>query len=86
MCTFTTTTGQRKGAFEEPPPAPEHFPLPYMEDFQSYAPGGQPRYAVDQGGAFELFQESSESPFRLRQLISPATRPIDWRLRATPEP
>lgn len=86
VCTFTTTTGQRKGAFEEPPPAPEHFPLPYMEDFQSYAPGGQPRYAVDQGGAFELFQESSESPFRLRQLISPATRPIDWRLRATPEP
>jgi len=53
--TLTSTTGQTKGTFGTPP-ASKPFPLPYKEDFSSYAPRQTPRYFSDQKGTFETYQ------------------------------
>jgi galactosylceramidase len=51
--TFTSTSGQQKGAHGTPPPR-KPFPLPFAEDFESYRPGDTPRYFSDQKGTFEV--------------------------------
>ena len=51
--TFTSTTGQHKGAHPAPPPR-KPFPLPFAEDFEKYRPGDTPRYFSDQKGTFEV--------------------------------
>jgi len=51
--TFTSTTGQQKGSHGAPPPR-KPFPLPFVEDFESYRPGDTPRYFSDQKGTFEV--------------------------------
>lgn len=65
---LTTTTGQSKGAAVPPPPGP--FPLPYKENFESYAPGATPKYFSDQAGTFEVATRSDGQGQSLRQ-ISP---------------
>lgn len=52
LYTFTTTTGQQKGAYPASPAA-KPFPLPYREDFDSYSSGVTPKYLSDQKGSFE---------------------------------
>jgi len=66
--TLTTTTGQMKGNTTPPPPAP--FPLPYKDDFESYAPGSTPKYFSDQAGTFEVFTRTDGQGQDLRQ-VSP---------------
>jgi galactosylceramidase len=53
--TLTSTTGQTKGTFGNPPES-KPFPFPYKENFSSYAPGQTPRYFSDQKGTFETYQ------------------------------
>ena len=53
--TLTSTTGQVKGSFGDIPVS-KPFPLPYLEDFESYSNGVTPRYFSDQKGTFETFQ------------------------------
>jgi hypothetical protein len=68
--TFTTTTGQMKGAAAPPPAAA--FPLPFKDNFESYAPGSTPRYFCDQAGTFEVCTRTDGQGQSLRQ-VSPQT-------------
>ena len=65
---LTTTTGQMKGNATPPSPAP--FPLPFKDDFESYAPGKTPKYFSDQAGTFEVFTRTDGQGQDLRQ-VSP---------------
>ena len=58
LYSVTTTTGQGSGSAVPPPPA--GYPLPYKDNFDSYALNGTARYLADQDGAFEI------QPCRLR--------------------
>lgn len=78
---LTTTTGQRKGAAEIPLPA--EFPIPYGDDFESYAAGKTPRYLSDQSGTFEVAARADGGKC-LRQTV--ARHGIDWNGYPTPEP
>lgn len=51
--TFTTTTGQQKGTYGDPPER-KPFPLPYVEDFENCKAADTPRYFSDQKGTFEV--------------------------------
>lgn len=86
ICTLTTTTGQTKGQPSHEIPSEISFPLPYVEDFESYSVGKQPKYTVDQSGAFEIANGGKNDGKCLRQLITRATKPVDWERRATPSP
>lgn len=50
--TLTSTTGQTKGSFGNPPER-KAFPFPFTENFDSYSYGQTPRYFSDQKGTFE---------------------------------
>jgi hypothetical protein len=53
IVTVTTVAGGRKGSPASiPPPAP--FPLPFEDDFASYAEDAAPRFFSDQQGAFAV--------------------------------
>jgi galactosylceramidase len=71
--TLTTTTGQRKGTAASPPPG--LFPLPYLEDFESYKPNATARYLSDQGGAFEVVEADGGGQCLRQQVHRPG---IDW--------
>src|SRR5207244_12805426 len=64
--TLTTTTGQTKGNATPPPAAP--FPLPFKDNFESYAPGSTPKYFCDQAGTFEVFTRADDQ--------GPCLRPV----------
>lgn len=81
---LTTTTGQRKGIPANPIPSGTCFSLPYTDDFSGCQPGKQPRYMLDQGGAFEVENRSGRSA--LCQKITEDIKPYDWVYRSTPEP
>ena len=62
--TLSTTTVQKKGAHPPPPPAAA-FPLPYLDDFESYAAGAIAKYTTDMKGSFEAancFDDVSVTP------------------------
>lgn len=81
--TLTTTTGQRKG--RTTPPASASFPLPYSQNFESYATGKLPRYFSDLQGAFETAScAGGRSGICLRQQITQA--PIPWNSGSTVAP
>lgn len=82
---LTTTTGQRKGQPANSIPDSTAFPLPYSDDFDADPTGGQPAYASDQGGAFEIAPASQGTGNVLEQKITDATKPVDW-IRPTPDP
>jgi galactosylceramidase len=72
---LTTTTGQKKGRPAHEIPPARTFPLPYSEDFESYAPGVTPRYLSDQRGTFEVFDEPGHGKC-LKQIVP--HRGISW--------
>ena len=53
--TLSSTTGQRKGSQGTAPPR-KRFPFPFEDNFDSYRPGGAPRYFSDQKGTFEVYR------------------------------
>ena len=67
--TLSTTTGQKKGAHPAPPPAAA-FPLPYKDDFESYAAGAIAKYTADMKGSFETAKRKDGKGMCLKQ-ISP---------------
>jgi len=76
---ISSTRGQRKGGFDGVP-APRGFPLPYAENFASYASprrhGHLPRYTADIAGAFELVPRPDAPGHCLRQMVPVPT--ISW--------
>jgi galactosylceramidase len=84
--TFTTTTGQQKGAATSSNPASESFSLAaeYSDNFDSYSVGKMPKYTSDQGGAFEIIGDGSGKA--LVQVINTDNKPLDWKYRTTPDP
>jgi galactosylceramidase len=80
---LSTTTGQRKGGFDNIPAA-KPYPFPYYETFDSYAApkahGGLPRYTADIAGVFELTDRPDGKGRCLRQVIPVPTNSWapDW--------
>jgi hypothetical protein len=65
--TLTTTSGQSKGGAAPPPATP--FPLPFQDNFESYAVGVTPKYFSDQAGTFETFTRTDGQGQDLRQVL-----------------
>ena len=65
--TFTSTTGQQKGAHGTPPEG-KPFPLPFAENFEDYQICGTPRFFSDQKGTFEIARRP-EGGFCLAQVV-----------------
>lgn len=86
ICTLTTTTGQAKGVPKHGIPEQTSFTLPYCDNFETYEVGKQPRYTVDQSGAFEICQGGKNGGKCLKQVLTLPYKPIDWERRATPNP
>ena len=83
---LTTTEGQQKGTGATPLVTTTTFPLPYTDDFSSYQVGTQPRYTIDQAGAFEIQAGGRDGHRSLVQVLTLAEKPIDWERRPTPNP
>jgi len=64
---LTTTTGQAKG--NTPPPPSRKFPMPYRDDFESYAENSTPRYFMDQEGTFEVVKRADGQGKALAQVL-----------------
>ncbi|MCP2329303.1 galactosylceramidase [Hamadaea flava] len=84
ISSLTTTTGQQKGVAAASNPVATDMTLPYTDDFAAYSTGKTPKYTSDQGGAFEIASDGTNKV--LKQVITTATKPVDWKYRATPEP
>jgi galactosylceramidase len=65
---FTTTKGQKKGVAPHPAPKSARFPVPYSENFASYAPGSAPKWFVDQKGTFEV-ADDGRGGMCLKQIV-----------------
>ena len=65
--TLTTTTGQTHGSAVSP--AMASFPLPFKDDFESYANAKTPKYFSDQAGTFETFTRTDGLGQCLRQVL-----------------
>ncbi|XP_062513660.1 galactocerebrosidase-like isoform X2 [Corticium candelabrum] len=73
--TLSTTTGQKKGNYSNVPnPAP--FPVPYHDDFDSYAEYSEAANFADQSGVFEIYDTKSSHGKVMRQVV--LERPITW--------
>ncbi len=70
---LTTTTGQHRGAATGANPAP--FPLPYIENFNSYPDEATPVYFSDQYGAWEVESHEGSNKVLVQQIRS---RGIEW--------
>jgi hypothetical protein len=79
--TLTTTSGQGKGTATSPPAGP--LPLPYADDFDSYAVGREARYLADIQGAFEVTTCGAGRAGRCVRQMSPRA-PINWSTLAEP--
>lgn len=64
---LTTTAGQAKGNATAPAATP--FPLPFKDDFESYAAGKTPKFFSDQAGTFETFARADGRGRCLRQVL-----------------
>ena len=67
---LTTTTGQQKGVAAHAIPANASLPIPYSDNFDSYAIGATPRYTQDTEGAFEVSSRYGGGGNALRQVIT----------------
>jgi Glycosyl hydrolase family 59/Galactocerebrosidase, C-terminal lectin domain len=74
LYSLTTTTGQGRGAAQ--PPAPNPFPNPYIEHFESTELQRAPRFLSDQNGAFEVRPCLQREGRCLDQVI--VDKPIPW--------
>jgi galactosylceramidase len=72
--TLSTTTGQSKGVTQIPAQSP--FPIPYYDDFNSYASESEAAYFADQSGTFEIYDSQSPRKMVMRQVVTEA--PIAW--------
>lgn len=76
---FSTTSGQRKGAFDDIP-ASRRFPLPYQDAFDAYGEPSQwgylPHYIADIIGCYELTQRPDGNGQCLRQTVGEHT--LSW--------
>jgi len=76
---ISTTTGQKKGSFNNVP-AEQKFPFPYYETFDEYsAPqrfGYLPHYTADIAGVFEIAERPDKTGKCLRQVVS--QKPQSW--------
>jgi len=76
---ISTTRGQTKGTFGEPP-REQRFPFPYSETFEDYekpqAFGYLPHYTADIMGAFELSDRPDGQGRCLRQTVP--IKPMSW--------
>lgn len=76
---FSTTSGQRKGVFDDIP-ASRRFPLPYQDAFDAYGEPSQwgylPRYTADIIGCYELTQRPDGNGQCLRQTVGEHT--LSW--------
>lgn len=86
LCSLTTTDGQQKGVPRHPVPSETRFALPYLDDFDSYPIGRQPKYTIDQGGAFEICEGGFDGSRCLKQVLTCSLKPNDWERRPTPLP
>jgi galactosylceramidase len=84
--TLTTTRGQRKGRPAHAIPGNTLLSLPYADNFEGYCLGKQPKYTVDQSGAFEIADRGKNNGKCLKQIITLETKPLDWERRASPPP
>lgn len=82
LYTLTTTTGQARGSSRPPAAAP--FPIPYREEFESYAPGhSNPRFLSEINGGYEVSAcGAGRAGQCLRQV---AEFPIGWTYWKTME-
>lgn len=80
LYTFTSTTLGQKGLHVPPPPLP--FPLPFVDDFESYTLGSTPKYFSDQAGTFEVGQHSNGAGKSLKQIV--AVEGLAWNPQFTP--
>ncbi|MBA4493321.1 hypothetical protein ACFO25_06370 [Paenactinomyces guangxiensis] len=85
LYSLTTTTGQQKGRPKYGIPKNTNLQLPYEDNFDSYKTGKQPKYAMDQGGAFEIADRGLKGK-ALRQVITSDIKPVDWVYRESPDP
>jgi galactosylceramidase len=74
---LTTTRGQTKGTPPHPIPGDTPFPARYANDFEAPAPGGSPRFFLDQHGVFEVTARSDGLGRCLTQVIP--QQGIVWR-------
>ena len=76
---LSTTTGQKKGSFENIP-AEQKFPFPYYETFDEYTSPKQfgylPHYTADIAGVFEISDRPDKQGKCLRQVIN--QKPQSW--------
>lgn len=75
VVTLTTLNIGNKGSHPVPPPAKE-FPLPYMEDFESYAEHQEPFNFAQQTGSFEVKDLGGGQGKVMRQMVTQI--PIYW--------
>ncbi|XP_052250297.1 galactocerebrosidase-like isoform X3 [Dreissena polymorpha] len=73
--TLSTLEGRQKGNYDNVPPQ-KPFPLPYMDDFESYQEFMEPFNLAQQIGAFEVIKTSSSHGYVVRQMVLEA--PIFW--------
>lgn len=76
---ISTTTGQKKGSFENIP-AKQPFPFPYFETIDEYTKPEQygylPHYTADISSVFEIADRPDKTGKCLRQIV--AQRPQSW--------
>lgn len=76
---ISTTRGQTKGTFGEPP-AEQRFPFPYSDDFEGYESlrsfGHLPHFTADIHGVFELIDRPDGQGRCLRQAAP--IKPLGW--------
>jgi len=73
--TLSTTTGQGKGTATSP--ASGNFPLPYQDNFDSYAVGREARFIADEDGSFEVANCAGGRAGRCVRQMAPRA-PIYW--------
>jgi galactosylceramidase len=85
LYSISTTTGQRKGSFDNIP-AETKFPFPYCETFDEYSNPGQfgylPHYTADIASVFEIADRPDKTGKCLRQVVSQT--PQSWAPEWTP--
>lgn len=77
--TLSTTSGQSRGGARPPSNVFEQMALPFVEDFESYAPGKLARYFLDLNGGFETAPAGGgREGMVYRQMVT--RQPIAWNL------
>jgi len=77
QCMYTLSSAQGQSAVPAADIAsPARFPMPYKDNFDSYADQGTVKYFTDQGGSFNAAPSPSGDGMALQQVVT--QRPIEW--------